>query len=642
METALRAACTMDCPDSCALRVEHRPDGAIRLHGDPDHPFTDGFICAKIRRHGERLRSPDRIVHPLLRDGTGWKRIGWDQALDRCAAEIQGLRDDPSTILHIKGEGAKGVLKQGVMRLFTTLGATRLRGTLCDGAGFIAGVQDFGSRKNNEPADLLNAARIVNWGRDLSRSSVHIAHLVRKARKAGARVLTISPGGDGNAAFSDDHIRIRPGTDRFLAAAAIRRMLKTGAFHPDAPDRTRNWETFREHILALDEADLLAVSDVAPDRLDALVDAYAGDGPAATLVSAGVQRYSRGGENVRYINALAMASGNMGRAGGGSQFHLHSLGCFNLDWTKDPEKKRLRTFWEPTVGPEMAAADPPVKMVWVNGSNIVNQAADAATTARAFERTPFVVAVDAFMNDTAARADLILPSTLMLEQEDIIASFLHSYVQHVPAALEPPGEARDDYAIARELGRRLDPPVELPDPEAAMAASLDSPELNADLEALRREGSIRIDRPAVAYEGMRFDHPDGRARLVARLSPEPAPPAGYPLRLLTLVRREAIHSQLPPERQPDGETQPPVVWTAPNCPALDELDPDRPADLVSPLGRMRVRLETLPGLHPGAVVYRRGDWMRFGGGANRLIEARLTDLGGGAAFYDQYVRLENG
>jgi hypothetical protein len=57
---------------------------------------------------------------------------------------------------------------------------------------------------------------------------------------------------------------------------------------------------------------------------------------------------------------------------------------------------------------------------------------------------------------------------------------------------------------------------------------------------------------------------------------------------------------------------------------------------------MRVRLETLPGLYPGAAVYRRGDWMRFGGGANRLIEARLTDLGGGAAFYDQYVRLENG
>ena len=642
MAKTFRAACTNDCPDSCALRVEERDDGTLRLHGDPDHPFTQGFICAKMRRFGERLRSPDRIVHPLLRDGTGWKRIGWEEALDRCAGEIQALRDKPSAILHIKGEGAKGVLKQGVHRLFTSLGATRLRGTLCDGAGFIAGVHDFGSRKNNDPADLLNAARIVNWGRDLSRSSVHIAQLVRKARKGGTRVTTISPGGDGNAAFSDDRIRIRPGTDRFLAAAASRRMVLADTFHPDVPDRTRNWESFRGRMLALDESELLAVCEVSPDRLDALVDAYVGDGPAATLVSAGVQRYGHGGENVRYINAAALLSGNIGRAGGGSQFHLHSLGCFNLDWSKDPENKRLRTFWEPTVGPEMAAADPPIQMVWVNGTNIVNQAADATTTARAFEKTPFVVVVDAFMNDTAARADLILPSTLMLEQEDVIASFLHGYVQHASAVFDPPGEARDDYSIARELGRRLDPPVELPDPETAMAASLDSPELNVDLETLRREGSVRIDRPAVAYEGMNFDHPDGRARLPAGLSPEPAPPADYPLRLLTLVRREAIHSQLPPKYQPDGDNDPPALFLAPDCPARDALDPERPVDLVSPLGRMRVRLETLAGLHPGAAVYRRGDWMRFGGGANRLIEARLTDLGGGAAFYDQYVRLENG
>ena len=637
-----RAVCTMDCPDTCALLVEERGDGTIRLHGDPDHPFTEGFVCAKIRRHVERLRSPDRILYPLLRDGAGWRRIGWDEAMDRCAAEIGALRDEPSAILHIKGEGAKGVLKQGVARLFATLGATRLRGTLCDGAGFIAGVQDFGSRKNNDPADLLNAAHIVNWGRDLSRSSVHIAQLVRKARKGGARVLTVSPGGDGNAAFSDGFIRIRPGTDRFLAAAALRRMLVAGSFHPEVPDRVRNWEAFRTRILDLDETELLSTCEVSPERLDALSAAYADRGPTATLVGAGLQRYGRGGENVRHINALALLSGNMGRAGGGSQFHLHSLGCFNLDWTRDPEKKRSRAFREPTVGPEILAADPPIRMIWVNGTNTVNQAPDATATARAFERTPFVVVADAFMNDTAARADLILPSALMLEQEDIVSSFLHGHVQHVPAVFDPPGEARDDYAIARALGLRLDPPVELPDPETAMAASLDSPELDIDLPALRRRGSVPLNRPALAYEGMNFDHPDGRARLVPALSPEPDPPPDYPLRLLTLVRREAIHSQIPRDRQPDGENDPPRAWTAPDCPALRDLDPERPVDLVSPLGRMRVRLETLPGLHPGAVVYRRGDWMRFGGGVNRIVEARLTDLGGGAAYYDQYVRLENG
>jgi hypothetical protein len=56
---------------------------------------------------------------------------------------------------------------------------------------------------------------------------------------------------------------------------------------------------------------------------------------------------------------------------------------------------------------------------------------------------------------------------------------------------------------------------------------------------------------------------------------------------------------------------------------------------------MEVRVELQEGIHPETVIYRRGDWWKLGGGANRLIEAGLTDLGGGASYYDQYVRLEN-
>jgi hypothetical protein len=62
---------------------------------------------------------------------------------------------------------------------------------------------------------------------------------------------------------------------------------------------------------------------------------------------------------------------------------------------------------------------------------------------------------------------------------------------------------------------------------------------------------------------------------------------------------------------------------------------------VSPSGRLAVEIRRLPGLHPGSIVYRRGDWMSRGGGVNQLIAGGLTDVGGGAPFYDQYVRLEN-
>jgi anaerobic selenocysteine-containing dehydrogenase len=241
------------------------------------------------------------------------------------------------------------------------------------------------------------------------------------------------------------------------------------------------------------------------------------------------------------------------------------------------------------------------------------------------------------MNDTAQRADLILPSTLMLEQEDIIGSYLHEYVQHVQPAVSPPAEARDDMWILTQIGKRLDPPVILPDSETCLQRSLDWPYLRVTLEQLRREGCTQAERPKIAYAGLAFDHPDGRYRFPLILHSEPAAERQYPLRLLTLVRRRAIHSQILPEEQ-DGL---PRAWVAADNPLLPKIDPDRDVYIVSPLGRLKVALDIMPGLHPAVVLYRRGDWMNRGGGVNQLIAAGLTDIGSGAPFYDQYVRLEN-
>ena len=90
------------------------------------------------------------------------EKIDWDDALDLCAQKIQRLRHDPKAILHIHGSGAKGVLKEATALLFNMLGSSRTWGSLCDAAGYMACLRDFGSRKNNPIADLLNAASIVN------------------------------------------------------------------------------------------------------------------------------------------------------------------------------------------------------------------------------------------------------------------------------------------------------------------------------------------------------------------------------------------------------------------------------------------------------------------------------------------------
>jgi anaerobic selenocysteine-containing dehydrogenase len=631
-------ACTYDCPDACSLVLEQMEDGGVRLRGNPASPFTRGVMCAKTRRQIRRLRSPSRIVAPQRRTKSGWQEIGWEAALDLCAEKIQGLRGQPTSILHIHSDGAKGVLKEAVGLFFSRLGTSRIMGSLCDAAGFIAGIEDFGSRENNDIEDLAKAAAIVNWGKDVSRSSIHTAALVHTARRRGARVLTISPGGDGNDPFCDRRIRIRPGTDRFLAAAVIKRLFGEGRLGEALSARTRHPENFLELIQGRSLEELLAACEVPAAEAEHLFHMYATVKPLATFIGAGLQRYRYGGENVRFINALALLSGNVGRSGGGVYFHLHSYRNLDLAWVKGEGHKGRRAFHIATIGRDvLAARNPGIRMIWVNGSNVVNQAPGALETARAFAGVEFKVVVDAFMNDTAERADLVLPCTLMLEEEDVVGSFLHEYVQYVAAVLAPPPGARSDLWIATELGKRLDPPVVMPAPEDCLRAALTSPYLDTTLEEIKVARYIRSKRPRIAYEGLRFAHGDGKYRFPGQLHDEPPAPDGYPLRLLTLVRRTAIHSQILPE-----DHRPlPTVWVAPDCSVLAVLELSRPAVLVSPLGRLPVEVRVMPGLHPGAVVCRRGGWMSRGGGVNQLIGSRLTDLGGGAPFYDQYVRLEN-
>jgi anaerobic selenocysteine-containing dehydrogenase len=630
-------ACTRDCPDACSLLLVRERNGSAKVRGNPDSPFTTGFTCPKVKDFIKRLQSPDRILRPMLRKGNKWLTVSWESALDLCAEKIQALRNQPTAILHIRGEGAKGVLKEATTLFFGKLGSSRVRGSLCDAAGYMAYIHDFGSRENNDFNDLLNASKIINWGKDLSRSSVHTAAIIKRARKKGARVLTISPGGDGNDSFCDKRVRIRPGTDRFLAAAVIRRFIECNLVSAEILRHCKDPQKFLALISSYPMDQLAAACDVDLTDIENVFQFYASLGPAATLVGAGLQRYRYGGENVRFINALAMLSGNIGRRGGGSYFQLHSYRNLNLEWTK-AQKKRRRSFPFPEIGKEITAAqNPPIKMIWVNGSNVVNQAPDTKRIMNAFEHVDFKVVVDAFMNDTVQMADLVLPSTLMLEQEDIVGSFLHEYIQYVNPVLEAPAEARGDLWILTEVGKRLHPPIILPDAEACFQQALTGSYEDITLEALRRQNFVRSKRPEIPYTGLKFDHHDGKYRFPHQLHKEPKARPDYPLRLLTLIRREAIHSQMFPQQQ----RQPPQAWISPDNPSLKTVDLNKATELVSPLGRLKVSLQIMPGLHPEVVLYRRGDWNCRGGGVNQLIEAGLTDIGSGAPFYSQNVRLEN-
>jgi len=639
MTRAHVTACTRDCPDGCSLVVDVENNQIKRIQGNPNHPYTDGYCCAKTQRFTKRLNSPNRLKRPLLRKGKKWQKISWDEALSLCAENIDRFRREPASILHLRGGASKGVSKYAEDYFFATLGASQIDSHgVCDKTGMEACVEDCGVLAMNDPSDLLTARGIIVWGKKLWASSVHVGGLVAKARKGGATVVSISPWDDETQRFSDHTIRIRPGTDRFLAQAVARETVNKYGIPPGIGERSHNVDQFTALLRRHSLSDLSQRCDVPIREIEGLVEFFHHNHPCATILGYGLQRYLHGAENVRAINALAFITGNMGLQGGGIYYSVSSVQNLNLEWTES--ERYTRTFPVAHIGRSiLEASDPPIHVVWISMGNPVNQTPESLVLSEALKKTNFVVVVDPFLTDTAEAGHLVLPCSMMFEEEDVVGSWGHHFVNHAKAVVSPPPGVKSDLEILSELGRRLNPAIKMEGREFYLRKSLESPHLDTSLEDLRQKGMSRARRPLIAFEGGRFSHPDGRFRFLTAVTPEPQADPDFPLTLLTLIRKEFLHSQILPE---EHESTHPEAFVAP--PTLESLhlrDGDEGV-IVSPLGTVRVQLKIAKTLHPSAVVVRRGPWLKYGWGSNRLVEGRFTDRPDGVAFYGQRVRVERG
>ena len=116
--SVVETACPLDCPDACSLAVTVQHGKVISLDGSKKNPVTDGFICAKVRKFGERVYGPDRLLYPAVRKGRKgegkFKRVTWDEALERIADEMRSARSrwGGASILPYSYGGSNGLLTQ--------------------------------------------------------------------------------------------------------------------------------------------------------------------------------------------------------------------------------------------------------------------------------------------------------------------------------------------------------------------------------------------------------------------------------------------------------------------------------------------------------------------------------------------------
>src|SRR4051812_37559321 len=142
--TVVRGACPHDCPDTCAMLVTVENGRAVRVAGDPEHPFTQGFLCTKVNRYVERTYHRDRLLHPMRRVGPKgrgiFERISWEDAIGEISerlASIAASSDGAQAILPYSYAGTMGMVQGSSMdrRFFHRLGASKLDRTICSMAG---------------------------------------------------------------------------------------------------------------------------------------------------------------------------------------------------------------------------------------------------------------------------------------------------------------------------------------------------------------------------------------------------------------------------------------------------------------------------------------------------------------------------
>ncbi|MEG0882387.1 MAG: molybdopterin-dependent oxidoreductase, partial [Janthinobacterium sp.] len=222
--TQVRAACPLDCPDTCALLVTVTDGVATAVKGDPDHPTTAGVLCTKVSRFTERTYHADRLLTPLRRVGKKgegkFERISWEEALQTIAARLKPIAArDPQAILPYSYCGTMGLVQGESMssRFFNQLGASLLDRTICASAGATGYRYTVGASIGTDMEQFQNAKLIIIWGGNPIASNLHFWMRAQEAKRHGATLIAIDPYRSLTAEKCHQHVALLPGTDAALA-----------------------------------------------------------------------------------------------------------------------------------------------------------------------------------------------------------------------------------------------------------------------------------------------------------------------------------------------------------------------------------------------------------------------------------------
>jgi anaerobic selenocysteine-containing dehydrogenase len=659
-----RSVCPYDCPDACGLLVEVEDGRAVRVRGDPEHPYSRGTLCPKMTGYDRTVHSPDRLAYPLVRAGpkgeARFRRASWDEAIALVAARFRDVaaRDGAEAILPYSYAGSMGLVQRNAgMAFFHRLGASRLERTICTPAQDAGWKAVMGATPGPSPDAAVDSDLVVLWGINAVATNLHFVQRVKEARRRGARVILVDTYANDTARVADELFLVRPGSDGALALGLVhvlaRKGLQDEAF---LAAETVGWPALRDRAVR-EVPPLVAAAATGLDvgEVEALAKMLGEARAPFIRMGGGPSRHANGAMNVRCVVALAAVLGAFGRKGGGCLTATHSSQAFDLAplVREDLLPRPTRIVNMNQLGRALAElADPPVRAMYVWCSNPAAVAPDQNAVLRGLAREDLFLAVhERFMTDTARFADVVLPATTSLEHPDLYRSYGQYTVQRAAAAIPPVGEAKPNWEVFRLLAAALgfeEPLFRMSADEVIdLLLAQPSPWRGGDFAARVAEGkAVELRAPG----GPRWRTPSGKIELENPAEPEPVPrllpsyadadAGGPPLRLVTAPALHTLNSTFMERAELRARNGGMTLQLSPADARARGLEDGERVVAWNALGEVAFALRVTDRVPPGVAVAEGVWWTAHAPGGrnvNALTSQRLTDRGNGSTFYDNRI-----
>ena len=490
------------CGVGCSITYQVAGNTLLSVRGDDTSPVNRGRLCVKGRYGFDYAHHPDRLTTPLIRkEGAPktkelpgnplslFREASWDEAMELAASSLRKIHEDhgPSSMAGFgsaKCSNEDNYLFQKLIRaVFGTNNVDHCT-RLCHASSVAALFQTIGSSAVSNPfSDALKADFILVAGANATENHPVAATFIKQASTAGATLAVIDPRRIDLVDHADTFVQFRPGTDVALFNGLLNVVIEEKLYNADfVAARTEGFKELAENVKPYTPQNVAKLTGVAPDTLRALARGYATAERSIIFWGMGLSQHTHGTDNCRALIALCLICGQIGREGTG----LHPLrGQNNVQGASDvglipmvysayqdvssPKiRKKFEEAWGRKLDPEpgltvMEIADAAnrgeIKGMYIMGENPAMSDPNLNHSRGALANLEFLVVQDIFLTETAYFADVVLPSTAFPEKTGTYTN-TDRRVQIGRRAVDPPGEAREDWRIVAELSERLGYPME--------------------------------------------------------------------------------------------------------------------------------------------------------------------------------------